>query len=138
MTDRAVNRLRENATGIVALAVTGTWLAALLSGQGWWLPFMLFGYIVIVPIVAILTGEPESLDGWTDEDAKGRDRRIERGPTDEGDPLETLRSRYARGELTDEEFERKLDRLLETETIEGLTERRRRRRRDAEPGTETE
>lgn len=34
------------------------------------------------------------------------------------DPLETLRARYARGELTDEAFERKLDRLLETEVIE--------------------
>lgn len=33
----------------------------------------------------------------------------------ERDPLSVLRERYARGELTDEEFERRLDRLLETE-----------------------
>ena len=31
------------------------------------------------------------------------------------DPLSVLRERYARGELTDEEFEHRLDRLLETE-----------------------
>ncbi|WP_330630755.1 SHOCT domain-containing protein [Halocatena halophila] len=35
-----------------------------------------------------------------------------------GDPLEELRHRYATGELTDSEFERKLERLLETEGIE--------------------
>lgn len=33
----------------------------------------------------------------------------------ESDPLETLRDRYAAGELSDEEFERRLDRLLDTE-----------------------
>lgn len=32
------------------------------------------------------------------------------------DPLETLRARYARGELSDTEFERKLEALVETET----------------------
>ena len=48
----------------------------------------------------------------------------------ERDPLSIVRERYARGELTDEEFERRLDRLLETEddarepsTREQLTEK---------------
>ena len=31
--------------------------------------------------------------------------------------LEELRQRYARGELTDEEFERQVERLLETESV---------------------
>lgn len=31
------------------------------------------------------------------------------------DPLETLRERYAAGELSDEAFERRLDRLIDTE-----------------------
>jgi uncharacterized membrane protein len=34
------------------------------------------------------------------------------------DPLEALRDRYARGELTEAEFERKVERLLETEDAE--------------------
>jgi uncharacterized membrane protein len=34
------------------------------------------------------------------------------------DPLEALRERYARGELTEAEFERKLERLLETEDLD--------------------
>jgi len=33
------------------------------------------------------------------------------------DALETLRQRYARGELTDDEFERRVERLLETESV---------------------
>ncbi|OIB56741.1 SHOCT domain-containing protein [Natrialba sp. SSL1] len=38
--------------------------------------------------------------------------------TSAGDALETLRQRYAAGKLTDAQFEAKLERLLETETIE--------------------
>lgn len=37
------------------------------------------------------------------------------------DPLETLRDRYAAGEISDEEFERRLDRLLETEREERVS-----------------
>lgn len=126
-------RLRENAAGIAALLVTGTWLAALVSGQSWWLPFMLFGYIVIVPIVAVLSGDRDAIDEWWGDEAD-RDERDETRPTERDDPLETLRNRYARGELTDEEFERRLDRLLETETIEAAAEKRTRESK----GTETE
>ncbi|ELY86023.1 SHOCT domain-containing protein [Natrinema altunense] len=41
----------------------------------------------------------------------------ETGTPDESDerPVETLRRRYAAGEISDDEFERRLDRLLETE-----------------------
>jgi len=38
--------------------------------------------------------------------------------SDEDDALATLRDRYARGELTDAEFERQVERLLETEDTE--------------------
>lgn len=41
----------------------------------------------------------------------------------ERDPLSVLRKRYARGELTDGEFERRLDRLLETEPDNSARER---------------
>ena len=107
-----IERATQNATGIAAMAVTGTWLAALLLGYGWWLPFMLFGYIVVVPLVAILFGD--------ESDIKPD------GETNDSDPLAELRRRYANGELTDEQFERKLDRLLETETLEDAAEWRQR------------
>lgn len=125
MPDSAWSRLRENVTGIVALLVTGTWLAALLSGQGWWLPFMLFGYIVIVPIVAILFGDADDVAEWWDDETASETASIDAEV--ESDPLRTLRDRYASGELTDEEFDRRLDRLLETETIEDVVEYRKSR-----------
>jgi uncharacterized membrane protein len=116
-------RARENVTEIVSVFVTGIWLAALFLDQGWWLPFMLFGYVVLVPVTAILFGDEEEIRGWRD----GEVETVENEETDEeGDPLEELRARYARGELTDEQFERKLDRLLETETLEDIEDRKRR------------
>ena len=116
-------RARENVTEIVSVFVTGIWLAALFLDQGWWLAFMLFGYVVLVPVTAILFGDEEEITGWRD----GEVETVENEETDEeGDPLEELRARYARGELTDEQFERKLDRLLETETLEDIEDRKRR------------
>lgn len=49
----------------------------------------------------------------------------------ETDPLETLRQRYARGELSDDVFEQKLAALLETEVPEDA--RRRAQRADETP-----
>jgi uncharacterized membrane protein len=105
--------------------VTGVWLAALFLGFDWWLAFMLFGYVVLVPITAILFGDEEDVTEWWDGEADV----VGDGETDEEeDPLEELRARYARGELTDEQFERKLDRLLDVETLEDLEDERRRER----------
>lgn len=114
-------RFTENAAGIASLLVTGIWLAALLSGQSWWLPFMLFGYIVIVPLVAILFGDEDEEQDTEEVDL------LEEKPAAESnrDALETLRNRYARGELTDEQFERKVERLLDTETLENVEDRAR-------------
>jgi uncharacterized membrane protein len=115
-------RIRENATKVVSLVVTGVWLAALLADQGWWLPFMLFGYVVLVPLTAIAVGD-DSAAWWGDEEEA--ETETETDPlapgADAGEAdsaVATLRERYARGELTDEEFERKLDRLLETEGLD--------------------
>ena len=45
----------------------------------------------------------------------------------EADPISTLQQRYAEGELTDEEFERRMERLMESEPRNGGNERRRER-----------
>ncbi|WP_096390573.1 SHOCT domain-containing protein [Halopenitus persicus] len=135
-TDGPIERARENLTGIVSVLVTGIWLVALVTNQGWWLGALLLGYVVVVPLVALLFGdESDVAEWWDDEDAaetataskRSKGERTEnrregnRGGTD--DALETLRERYARGELTDEQFERKLERLLETETLEDAADR---------------
>jgi len=127
-----IERARKNATGIISMLVTGIWLAALFTGQEWWLAFMLFGYIVVVPAVAILSGDEDDVTEWVDR--KGEDATAEPGE-DREDALGTLRNRYAQGELTDEQFERKVERLLETETLEDVEARKRRaREEESEPG----
>ncbi|WP_336344160.1 SHOCT domain-containing protein [Halalkalicoccus ordinarius] len=129
-------RLRENATAVASTVVTGVWLAALLTGQGWWLGALILGYVVVVPVVAVLYGDEDDRREWWDDwvgngsDANEREHQRQRAdPRAERDALETLRDRYARGELTDEQFERKLEKLLETETLEAVEDRRLERER---------
>jgi uncharacterized membrane protein len=113
---QAIDRIRENLTEVVSVSVTGIWLGALFTGQDWWLPFMLIGYIIIVPMTALVFGDREEIaEWWEDEDVTIPE------DTSEDDALETLKNRYAAGEIGDAEFERKLERLLEIEESEGET-----------------
>lgn len=122
-----IDRLKSNATGVASMLVTGIWLAALFTGQGWWLGFMLFGYIVIIPLVALLFGDEEDRKEWLDDWIPGQSETTSESDAtdtrDDEDPLTALRRRYAEGELTDEQFERKVEALLETETIEHAADR---------------
>ncbi|MCU4752190.1 SHOCT domain-containing protein [Natrialbaceae archaeon A-chndr2] len=117
----AGERFRQNASGIAATLITGLWLGLLVSGVGGnlWLAVMLFGYVAVVPIISMLFDEEES-EVDLEEDEKRAELNEE---TDATDALETLRDRYARGELTDDQFERKLEYLLETESLEDLEDR---------------
>jgi uncharacterized membrane protein len=117
-------RATQNASGLAATLVTGTWLALLMLNvpSEIWLAVMLFGYIAVVPVVSMLFDEDED-EATTDQ--QSADSAAE---TDSEDALERLRRRYAEGELTDEQFERKLERLLETETLEDVEGRVRRTR----------
>jgi len=130
MSDQSpVARARENIVEIVSTLVTGIFLAGLFTGQDWWLPFMLVGYVVLVPLTALLFGDADDIDEWVDDstvttDAETATDNSEAG-NDRQEALETLRERYARGELTDEQFERKVERLLETETLEDIEDRTR-------------
>ncbi|ELY96573.1 hypothetical protein C482_15643 [Natrialba chahannaoensis JCM 10990] len=133
--------------GYASMAVTGLWIALLIGGSNLWLPILLFGYIVIIPLVALLYGDEtdraewwdeESWDDWwgtsESEDANERETastETQSSTADEstpGDALETLRERYAAGEITDDQFERKLERLLETESLEDVEQRHQRTR----------
>ncbi|WP_408958466.1 SHOCT domain-containing protein [Natrinema sp. 74] len=148
--DDPLTRLRENATGIASMLVTAIWLGAMFTGQEWWLAALLVGYIAVVPLVALLFGDEEDRREWVDDYTPGEtvsDRDTDAEPTgrdadrDARDALETLRERYAAGELTDEQFERKLERLLDTETLEDAearTQRGKRAERDRETDREHE
>ena len=112
-----LDRVRDNATGVVSMLVTGVWLAALFTGQDWWLAALLLGYVAVVPLTATLLGDETDRTRWWD-DASAGDTADE--TADAETPLERLRRRYAEGELTDEQFERKVERLLETDTLEDI------------------
>jgi len=133
MTD-SLTRLRTNAVGVVSMLVLGLGFVAMAANvEAFWLVWVV-GFAVVVPVVSTLTGEG-------DEDGQSRRRRprardSQSADADEtetvDDALATLRDRYARGELSDEAFERKLEALLETETPEAArdaVERRRERER---------
>jgi uncharacterized membrane protein len=142
-----MDRLRQNPVSIASTVLTGLWLAALFTGQDWWLALMLVSYIVVIPLVALLFGSDDDREEWWESDqlwgssedwfGTGTGSDTEETPpapdsTADPDetPLETLRRRYAAGELTDAQFERKLERLLETDTLENVEDRAVREERD--------
>ncbi|MFP8888414.1 SHOCT domain-containing protein [Natrialbaceae archaeon A-CW2] len=118
-------RFRRNASGIAATLITGLWLGLLVSGVGGdlWLAVMFFGYVAVIPIVSMLFDEDEWEGDWNEDESADQKAADANGDMDATDALETLRDRYARGELTDEQFERKLEHLLETESLEDLEDR---------------
>lgn len=110
------------ASAITSLLVLGAGLLALfLDVPNWWLVFVI-GYAVVLPIVAILFDEDGDSDVLDETDRRMDDalkgRTADEVPDSKRDALETLRERYAQGELSEEQFENKLEHLLETETLE--------------------
>ena len=105
---RVAWNLRHRWRRVFALCVVGAGVAApLITGLWWTLPLVLFfGLFVVLPVLHTLTKPLPDGDSEGDENATG-------------DPaLDALRERYARGDIDEREFERKLDRLLETEDAE--------------------
>lgn len=127
--------------GIVAVATLPLGILAAVS-LGLFEAFVVFvvGWLFLVPVLAIVLETLGLLEGDDDADDAIEDAVEQRvadsiagaadgvAPADadgtasptgsDEDPLETLRERYARGEIDDVEFERKLERLIETEDVE--------------------
>ncbi len=136
---RAYSRLDE----IVSLLVLGGGFVALFAGFEYFFLVWILGFVVLVPLVSILTGEEmlSSLEDDHDATATETERTGTSQETDDPTPstqdaLTTLRERYARGDLTDEQFDTKLTRLLETDTPENAAEWRERTERETETETE--
>ncbi|EMA43616.1 hypothetical protein C449_13692 [Halococcus saccharolyticus DSM 5350] len=98
---------------IFVLLTLGAGFVAMVAGMPYFWLIWVLGFAVVLPILGILFPEDEA-DSELVED--------ERDPDVSTDPLTNLRDQYVRGDLTDEEFERKLDRLLETESPENVAE----------------
>jgi uncharacterized membrane protein len=77
---------------------------------------IILGWFILAPLVALLGSELPMIE--SPEDESETDETAVPAPAESPvDPVDHLRERYARGELTDSEFERRLDRLLETESL---------------------
>lgn len=112
---------------MLTLAVAFTLLA--LGVESFWVVFVVgFGGVVPVSVGLLAT-----LDRRDTQRAGSRDRQSE--PTDSA--LAELRMRYAAGEFTEAEFERRVERLLETADAETTADRPRDQRTEPERSTAT-
>ncbi|WP_255193424.1 SHOCT domain-containing protein [Natronobeatus ordinarius] len=125
---RRTNWFFQSLTAIAAVATLPLGiLAGLFVGLTAALAVFVVGWLLLVPTFAILSGEtmavgtdPDEVERWMDVAERAKERGRNGNETADENSLETLRDRYARGELTDEQFEHKLERLLETETLEDV------------------
>jgi uncharacterized membrane protein len=137
-----LRNLREELTGVVALLVLGAGFLAMafptLSPIPFWVIWIV-GFAVVLPLVGIATGEALDEDEDADRDPSDQSRR-DRDPAAESDrdPLAELRRRYAEGEIDELEFERRLERLLETEDEAAAAAYVDRRRTDREQEADPE
>lgn len=100
---------RNEMVGIVAVLTFGfTGLVAVLGGGTLVPVIFVIGMFILVPLIAILGEDFPYVEETTDEPQ----------PAPAGDPIETLRDRFARGEIDQEEFERRLEYIVATEDLE--------------------
>lgn len=96
--------------GLVVLVFGGSILFGLLSLS---FAVMTLAIAFVLTMSVVIEAERAS---ETDTDTHSNDPfESQRMDAPNEDPVARLRMRYARGELTDQEFERRLERLLETE-----------------------
>ncbi|MFB9824702.1 SHOCT domain-containing protein [Halobaculum roseum] len=131
-------------------------LAAILVGGQAAAVVAILGWFLLTPLSAVLLNEVFEVDDgdedleraldalreWRADDAGSRpdgpsDATTD-GPTDERDPVDRLRERYAEGDIDEVEFERRLDLLLETEDADAETARERVRNRGGDATADRE
>ncbi|WP_135824660.1 SHOCT domain-containing protein [Halorussus ruber] len=113
MHERSVQFEKKRLLGTLSVLTFGlTALAAVLHLDFIVPVIFVLGYFVLVPMVAMLGDSLPMVASESDEDAAVESVQ---SASSGDDAIDELRARYARGELTDAEFERRLERLIETE-----------------------
>lgn len=124
MADSLPQLTKQEALGVAAVATVGlVALAGTLDLEVVADVAAITGFLVVLPLIAILDYRLPFVSpaGSADRQRQPTDASATEGgagDTGDEDPVAKLRDRYARGEIGEEEFERKLDRLLETEGID--------------------
>ncbi|QZP38944.1 SHOCT domain-containing protein [Halobaculum magnesiiphilum] len=132
-------------------------LAAILVGGQAAAVVAILGWFLLTPLSAVLLDEVFEVDDGDDEDLERaldalREWRADDAgsrpdgptdsstgdPTDERNPVDRLRERYAEGDIDEAEFERRLDLLLETEDADAETARERVRNRGGDATADRE
>lgn len=92
---------------LIGVTLVSVGLLVFFTLIGWpsLMSFPLAGIFIVLPLIWLLDDAFPLVKGTTEEDS------LE-------DPIMTLRHRYANGEIDDDEFERRLDYLIQTEDIE--------------------
>jgi len=118
MSDPVHRAAPESARGRGLLTLLSSSVAAVCFGavlflHGTIVPFLVAVGGIAVVIAFVLGYGLTRQAAAAPEEANPAARRSR--PDDETDPVTTLQQRYAEGELTDEEFERRMERLMESD-----------------------
>lgn len=103
--------LSSVASSVVTASTIVLGVVLLAAGHSWaWVVFVV-GFVAVLPAAQYLASWYETRSG---ESRSGEPIDME---SDEQAALAALRDRYARGEIDEAEFERRVERLLETESV---------------------
>lgn len=103
--DPLVEAVSSVLTGLILVVAFGLMF---LGVESFWMVFVVgFGGILPMSIGLVRYYQQRS------------DSKESQTARETGDALEELQNRYARGEISDEEFDRRVERLLETESVRG-------------------
>lgn len=109
-TEEADSPLEAAVAGVVTTLTLLVAFGLLAVGYPFFWVVFIVGFAGILPTALALASYYQEQDATSADDAEER--------SDTEDALETLRERYARGELTETEFETRLETLLETESVD--------------------
>jgi uncharacterized membrane protein len=103
---------------LIVIGLTLVGVAGVVTGPIFW--FWLGYFLVWITFVELFEDDFLStiFDRGDGSDPERTDERTSDRLDETDDPVETLKRRYAEGELDDDDFERKLDRLLAIDDLD--------------------